>query len=203
MARPPDPVPSKREQITNTLKTLPTNVHCCRVLKQSHEGFTGEGNSLHLLNSILHRSALKIIKKTFPTFSHTVVVFKMIKIKNIICVFLQLHLTMEELFPPGMFSHVTRRSVIPARNRRNPKQTNAFRTMQLLSVLKMLNDLGFISDYSNLAKNHRCVFCKRCLLPACQPAFVMGGADLGAQAGTYLVRFSTRTKIWSTNKTGE
>ena len=24
----------------------------------------------------------------------------------------------------------------------------------------------------------------------------MGGSDLGAQAGTYLVRFSTRTKIW-------
>ena len=112
---------------------------------------------------------------------------------------------MEELsFSPGMFSHVTRRSVIPARNRnrRNPKQTNAFQTMQLLSVLQMLNDLGFISDYSNLAKNHRCVFCKICLLPACQPAFVMGGADLGAQAGTYLVRFSTRTKIWPTKKTG-
>ena len=104
----------------------------------------------------------------------------------------------EKCSPPlGMFSHVTQRALVPsARNpmllRSNRPKRALYGDSCLKSRMLCVHDL-YKNDICRLLQKGVC-----CL----NTSLGKGGVDLGAQPGSYLVRFSTRTKIWWRNKTG-
>ena len=90
---------------------------------------------------------------------------------------------------PGMFSHVTPRSLIPARN------PTLFRSSRQFCIYYLKAEKIYFCTYfgNKLLRSLQKVFV------VCMPVEQWAGRTL---VGTYLVRFSTRTKIWPTKKTG-
>ena len=90
---------------------------------------------------------------------------------------------------PGMFSHVTPRSLIPARN------PTLFRSSRQFCIYYLKAEKIYFCTYfgNKLLRSLQKVFV------VCMPVEQWAGQTL---VGTYLVRFSTRTKIWPTKKTG-